>query len=116
MRRASRVICCLSLIGLACGHSMTSQIGLMSFGDLEGKVVPKQVAGKALQGKDCSKIGGDPYSLAEAVRNAVKGTEYDTLVDVQVESTTGLFVGSNCVKVTGIALDSRTMEGSGGER
>ena len=92
---------------------MTSQIGLMSFGDLEGKIIPSQVAGKMLEGQDCSKIGGDPYSLSEAVRNALEGTEYDTLVDVEVDSTTGLFVGSNCVRVKGMAIDSESLVGGG---
>jgi hypothetical protein len=95
---------------------MSTQVGLMSFADLEGKTIPQEVSGQTLQGKDCSKIGGDPYSLSEAARNALKGRGYDTLVDVRVENTTGLLVMSNCISVSGIALDSKTLESTEGEQ
>ena len=105
--------CLICLVGLGCGHSMTSQIGLMSYGNLEGKIVPNHIDGEIFEGQDCSKIGGDPYSLSEAVRNALEGTQYDTLVDAQVESTTGVFVASNCIKVKGTAIDSNGLADSG---
>jgi hypothetical protein len=115
MRRLLAI--CFSLtVALACGHTTTSRIALMSFGDLEGKVVPQRPDGQTLQGEDCSKIAGDSYSLSEAARNALKGTAFDTLTDVEVEATTGLFVPSNCIKVRGVAFDSRTLEASGGEQ
>ena len=116
MRGMRLTVSCLWLIGVGCGHSMTTQVGLMSFGDLEGKVIPREVSGQTLQGKDCSKIGGDPYSMSEAARKALQDTSHDTLVDVQVDTTTGMFVGSNCVEVRGTALDSRTLEDAGRRR
>lgn len=114
MREIYFTVPCLLLIVAGCSHTMTSQVGLMSFGDLEGKVIPREVSGQTLTGEDCAKIGGDPYSLSEAAREALENTSYDTLVDTQVETTTGLFVGSNCIKVRGVALDSKTLDGSGG--
>lgn len=116
MERIHLGVLCLSLISLACGHTMSTQVGLMSFGDLEGKIIPKEVSGQTLWGKDCSKIGGDPYSMAEAARNALGRRGYDTLIDVHVENTTGLFVPSNCISVRGTALDSKALNGTEGEQ
>lgn len=116
MRRTQMIVLCFSLFGLACGHTMSTQVGLMSFGDLEGKVIPQEVSGQTLHGRDCSRIGGDPYSMSEAARNALKGGGYDTLVDVRVENRTALFVFSNCISVTGVALDSKSLEGTEGEQ
>jgi len=99
---------------IGCGHTLSHHVGLVSFGDLEGKVIPGGVDGELLDGEDCCKVGSDPYSLAEAVRNAMKNTDYDTLVDVEVTNTTGLFVASNCIKVSGKALKSESLSDSGG--
>ena len=103
----------LAIFFIGCGHSETYKVGLASFGELEGKVIPEKVEGTILTGKDCCKAGSDPYYFSEAVRNALSGTAYDTLLDIDVTSTTGLFVWSNCIKVRGKALDSRALTGSG---
>ncbi len=104
----------LSIFFIGCGHSETYKIGLVSLGELEGKVIPENVEGSILTGKDCCKAGSDPYYLSEAVRNAISGTEYDTLIDIDVTSTTGFFVWSNCIQVRGKALNSRALTDSGG--
>jgi hypothetical protein len=36
-------------------------------------------------------------------------------VDVEVENTTGILVSANCIRVKGTALDSKTLDGSGGD-
>ena len=105
----------LAAFFLGCGHSQTYKVGLMSFGDLEGKVIPDNIDGTVLTGKDCCKIGSDPYFLSDAVSAALGQTEYDTLIDVEVTNKTGVLVWSNCVIVTGKALDSKTLTDSGGE-
>jgi hypothetical protein len=115
MRSIRFLASCLALIGVGCGHTMTTQVGLMSFGDLEGKEIPPEVSGQFVTGKDCARIGGDPYSLSEAARKALKDTSFDTLVDVEVENTTGILVSANCIRVKGTALDSKTLDVSGGD-
>ena len=92
---------------VSCGHTSYHQLGLISVGALEGKQLPAEVTGEVLQGKSC----GYSYYLSEALRDAVKETEYDTLVDVTVTSETGLLVTSNCVRVSGKALDSKKLGG-----
>lgn len=93
----------------ACGHTQTGKIGLMSIGNLEGRAIPAEGQGVSVSRSDCSKIGGDPYHLSVAVREAL-GTQYDTLVDAEVTTTTGAFVFSNCVKVKGNAIRSADLE------
>lgn len=109
-RLAGLLLLCSGLVCGGCGHTASTTVGLMSFGDLEGKTLPREPAGDVLSGKDCAEIGGDPYSLSEAVRRALDGTAYDTLVDARVDVSTGLFVASNCVEVSGIALDSTLLD------
>ena len=89
-----------------CGHTCTGKMALLSFGDMEGREIPPSVEGPILIGRDACVAGLDPYYLSEAVRNALKGTTYDTLVDVEVTTTTGLFVWSNAVQVKGTGANS----------
>lgn len=102
----------LMMMCFACGHTNTSHIGLISFGDIENKVIPERVNGPTLEGSD----GGYSYYLSEAARDALENTEYDTLVDVEVTTSTGLFVPSNKIIVKGKALNSKELEPSGGEK
>ena len=113
MRRNFYFILLVVTFFIGCGHSQTTQIGLLSFGELENKVIPENVDGPIFQGEDCCKVGGDPYFLSDAVHNALTGTEYDTLVDVEVTNKTGFFVGSNCITVKGKALNSKTIPEEG---
>lgn len=110
--------CCfiilLAVFLIGCGHTQSSKVGLMSFGDLEGKVIPESIAGDILEGENCVKPGHHSYYLSAAVRDALKQRDYDTLIDVEVTSTTGLSVTSNCIKVKGKALNSKTLTTSGG--
>jgi hypothetical protein len=82
----------------------------MSFGDLEGKAVSDNVEGRVVEGKDC----GHTYYLSNATRDALKGTEYDTLINAEVTNTTGLFIWSNCIKVKGKAVNSKKIQKQGG--
>jgi hypothetical protein len=107
--------CALLVIGLAltgCGHSQTAKVGLMSFGELEGKAIPEVVNGPRLSGKAC----GHSYRLSDAVRDALKNTEYDTLVNVDVTNETGFLVANNCLIVTGNPLNSKAIVASGGTK
>ena len=110
--------CCfiilLAVFLIGCGHTQSSKVGLMSFGDLEGKVIPENIDGNILEGEDCAKPGHATYYLSAAVRDALKQRVYDTLIDVEVTNTTGFLVTSNCIKVKGKALNSKTLTTSGG--
>ena len=99
-----------------CGHSQTSRIALVSFGDLEGKAIPDNPDGPLRQGVTTSGAGGAKYYLSDAVREALKDTEYDTLVNVEVTAETGLLVWSNTLAVRGTALNSKKLEQSGGPK
>ena len=99
----------LLTILVGCGHLSTHKVGLVSIGDLEGKILPEEVNQAKLTGEDCGQGGTDPYSLAQAVRNTLDMTGYDTLIDVEVKNSTGLFVFSNCIQVTGSPLDSKEL-------
>jgi len=46
----------------------------------------------------------------------LKGGKYDTLVDVEVTTKTGLFVPSNRIIVKGMALNSKNFEENGGKK
>jgi len=74
------------------------------------------VDGPILVGKDACKAGGDPYYLSEAVRNALKGTQYDTIIDAEVTTKTGLLVWSNEIEVKGKGLDSKSLPKVGGAK
>ncbi len=85
----------------ACSHM--SNVALMSNGDLDGKDLSGIKKGEILTGESC----GHTYSLGEAMSNALEGTQYDTLIEISVESTSALFVFGNCVKVTGKGVNSK---------
>lgn len=99
-----------------CGETKVSRVGLLSIGDLEARTIPPTVDGPLLVGKDACEIGGDPYYLSEAVRNALKGTEFDTLIDADITTTTGLLVWSNAIEVKGTGVNSKTFPKDGGAK
>ena len=103
-------MCLLAAICSACGHTVTQRIGLLSLGDLNGRQIPDDIKGQMLAGSDC----GYSYSLSNAARDALKESEFDTLIDVEVTNTTGVFVPSNCIEVKGRALNSKILPTSGG--
>ena len=104
----------LSLFCFGCGHTRVCKVGLVSFGNLEGKAIPMDLDGPVLEGSDSAVMFGRfSYSLAEAARNALKNTDYDTLVDVEVTAQTGLFVPQNRLTVRGKALNSGKLGVSG---
>lgn len=90
------------------GETKSRKIGLMSFGDLEGRKLPEKISGPTLKGKTTSLGYGDPYYLSDAVRDALKDSGCDTLVDVIVENETGSFL-SNEIRVKGTGVDSKTL-------
>mgnify|MGYP001770166626 CR=1 FL=1 len=100
------VIMAAILLFLGCGHVNTSKVGLISFGNLEGKIIPANPTGPILEGS----ASGPTYFLSDAARDALKSGEYDTLVDVEVISETGFLVTSNKVTVRGTAIDSKSLE------
>lgn len=116
MRKVNKICVALllSTLGYGCGHTHVSRVGLLSLGDLEGKTIPSTIEGPVLVGRDACKIGGDPYYLSEAVRNALQGTSFDTLVDAEVKTKTGVLVWSNKIEVKGKAFDSKTITKAGG--
>lgn len=103
-----------ALVCISCGHSQTSKIGLISFSDLEGKTIPDNLEGPSLQGIATSGAGGTKYYLSDAVRDALKNSEYDTLINVEVTAETGLLVWSNTLTVRGTALNSKNLTQLGG--
>ncbi len=88
---------------MACTH--TSRIALISDGDLAGRTLEGAKGEKTLKGEDCLTV----HYLSKAFRNALQGTDYDTLINVDVTTTTGLFIFSNCVQVQGEALRSKDL-------
>jgi len=88
-----------------CGHTASQKVGLMSLGNLEGKIIKSNTDGNVVEGEDC----GHSYTLSNAVRAALKEKPYDTIIDADVTNTTGLFVFSNCIKVRGKAIDSKKL-------
>ena len=105
----------LLLAGVGCGHSQMCNVGLISFGNLEGKSIPQDIDGPILEGRCAAKPGILTYYLSDAVRDALKDSQYDTLVDVEVITKTGLFVPSNKLIVKGKALNSESLEQTGGD-
>lgn len=89
------------------GCSHVSNFALMSNGDLEGKTLSGvKHDNRVLYGESC----GHSYSLADAVDNALSGTVYDTLINIEVESTSALIVFANCVKVKGYGVNSKYLK------
>ena len=103
-RAASR--CSLFVLVAACGAVSVQQVGILSVGNLDGRVVPEVVQGDRVAGRDCSQIAGDAHSLAKATRNALEGSDADTLVEATVTVETGVLVMSNCIEVQGTAVRS----------
>ena len=87
-------------IASACSH--VGRLALLSNGDLDGKDLTTLSSGPILQGKDCF---NDHY-LSRAFADAVQDTTYDTLVDVEVTTTTGVFVWNNCIQIKGKGAES----------
>jgi hypothetical protein len=81
----------------------------MSFGELEGKVIPESGSTLKYSGESC----GETQHLSDAVRDALKGTEFDTLINGEITSETGLFVWNNCLVVSGYALNSNALAKKG---
>jgi hypothetical protein len=115
MRVHIYLVLLMPILLAGCGHTSTTNIGLLSFGDLNGKLIPATGTAPILEGEDCGGVGG-VYYLSNAVRDALKGTEYDTLVDVEVTNDTGYWVWSNCVSVKGQAHNSRSLVHHGGSK
>ncbi len=118
MNTVTKVCAALLLTTLCygCGHTNVSKVALLSVGDMECRTIPAKVDGPVLVGRDACKVGGDAYYLSEAVRNALKGTEYDTLIDAEVTTKTGLLVWSNTIEVKGTGLNSKTLPRDGGAK
>lgn len=90
-------------VGLAVtGCTRASHVALLSDGNLDGRRLSEVAPGPVLQGEDC----GMAYYLANAFREAVAGTNYDTLVDVEVTSTAGITPFGQCLKVKGRGVRS----------
>ena len=109
----------LALMGSGCAHTRVSQVGLISFGNLEGKTIPKNPEGPMLEGSSSATVGPDNvptlvYFLSDAARDALKNTEYDTLVDVDVTAKTGFMPDSNLIIVRGRGLNSAKLPQAGG--
>ena len=101
-------------VGLTCsvvllGCTNTSRLALLSDGDLRGRRVGGTSAGPTLAGEDCGWV----YYLATAFRHAVRGTDYDTLVDVEVTSTAGITPYGQCLKVKGRGVRSADLPREG---
>ena len=98
----------ISLLALALASACTStyQVGMLSLGDLEGKTIQADMTGEVRSGESC----WWSHHLSDAVRDAVEGTNYDTLLDVTIEARSRFFVWSNCVHVEGQAIDSSKLE------
>ena len=109
MRKFFPAVFLLTAFFIGCGHSQSSKVGLISFGSLESKVIPDNVEGKIVAGKDC----GGSQLLSNATRDALKGTDCDTLIDAEVINTTGIFVWSNCLEVKGKAINSSKLQNGG---
>lgn len=98
----------LVLLCIGCGHMKVQNVGLISLGNIEGKSLPNKIEGPVLTGTSA----GHQYFLSNAVRDALKDSEYDTLVDVEIKTETGLFIWSNKIIVAGTALNSETLLGN----
>lgn len=101
-------------LNLCSGCSSTvSHVALLSVGDLEGKRIPEKVDGPLLSGRDVSSFFTSDCYLSEAVRDALSGTPYDTLVDAEVSAKSGLFWWWNSLTVKGYGFDSKTLPREG---
>ncbi len=107
------IVASLSMVCSGCGHITVSKVGLLSFGDLEGRTIPPVVKGPVLRGTDRDTWLYPFYFLSAATEDAIKGTEYDTLVNCTVTTRTGLWAFSNSIEVEGTALNSKTLPKAG---
>jgi len=110
MKKCYVLLLLISIILIGCGHTQSHKVGLMSFGDLEGKTILNSIDGNTVEGENC----GRSYYLSNAVRDALKERDDDTLIDAEVTNSTGLFVWSNCIKVKGKAINSKKLSNTGG--
>lgn len=109
------IVIAFALLCCSCGHTKVSRVALLSYGDMEGRILPKKVEGPILTGKDNETFLFCPFSfLSKATANALEGTEYDTLVNVDVTTRTGLFVWANAIEVKGTGVNSKTLPKEGG--
>ena len=106
------------LLCSGCGHTQVSRVGLISFGNLEGKTIPKNPDGPILQGSSAATIEPDGlvlvYYLSDAARDALKNTDCDTLIDTEVTTKTGFDPSDNQIIVRGKGLNSTKIPQSGG--
>ena len=118
-----KLLLCMAFVPMllcsGCGHTRVCQVGLISFGDLEGKTIPRNPNGPILQGSSTATIGPDGvpilvYYLSDAVRDALKNTDCDTLIDAEVTTKTGIFPADNQIIVRGKGLNSAKISQSGG--
>ncbi len=84
------------------GCTNTSHLALLSDGDLENKSLEGITQGGMLDGEDC----WYQHNLADAFRDAIKDTQFDTLIDVKVITKTNLIVFFNCIQVAGYGVRS----------
>ena len=59
------VVSVLALLCFGCGHTKTCEVGLISFGNLEGKAIPNNPNGPVLEGSSAPKIGSMPHYYRE---------------------------------------------------
>jgi len=91
------------------------QVALLSFGDLKGRVSLKGIKGPILTEKDYYVPRFMPFTfLSKAAADALDGTLYDTLVNVDVITRTWLFTWSNEMEVTGARVNRKTLPRVGG--
>ena len=106
---ALRLLTAGLVLALGCARaSSTSRIGLLSDGDLEGKRLAGLERGPVLEGSQCHAIVRG-ITLSDAFRDAIEGTDFDTLVDVQVENRSNGFsfaFWDNCVTIRGHGVRS----------
>lgn len=98
-----------------CGHTQVSKVAVLSVGNLDGKAIPAKVNGPVLEGSTSARPGVMLFYLSDAVRDALKGTQFDTLVDAEVTTETGLLVPSNKIIVKGTAVSSKSLGAEGGK-
>jgi hypothetical protein len=103
MRNIRHLALAMAVTGSVCaGCTQTSRIAVLSDGDLGGRQLSAAKRGPQLEGEDC----GMSYYLSNATRQALGGTPYDTLVDVEVTSTAGITPFNQCLKVKGWGVRS----------
>lgn len=107
LHKRNRTLVLVSLLGGAlvvasAGCTQVSRLAILSDGDLSGRQLSGVPRTQQREGEDC----GGSYYLANATRNALRGSGYDTLVDVEVTSTAGIVPFQQCIKVKGWAVRS----------